>query len=43
MVVVNTDPNAPIAKMADLMIVGDMQKVIPEMTKQLREITRPTT
>lgn len=41
-VVVNTDPNAPIAKMADLMIVGDMQKVIPELTKQLREIVRPT-
>ena len=43
MVVVNTDPNAPISKMADLMIVGDMQKVIPEMTKQLLEIIRPTT
>jgi electron transfer flavoprotein alpha subunit len=42
-IVVNTDPNAPIAKMADLMIVGDMQKVIPELTKQLREIARPTT
>jgi electron transfer flavoprotein alpha subunit len=43
MVVVNIDPNAPISKMADLMIVGDMQKIIPELTKQLRELLRPTT
>lgn len=43
MVSINTDRNAPIAKMADLMVVADMQKVIPELTKQLREIVRPTT
>ncbi|UCG84194.1 MAG: electron transfer flavoprotein subunit alpha/FixB family protein [Dehalococcoidia bacterium] len=42
-VVVNKDVNAPIAKMADLMIVGDMQEIIPELTKQLREIIKPAT
>jgi electron transfer flavoprotein alpha subunit len=36
-VVVNTDEKAPIAKMADLMVVGDMQQIIPELAKQLRE------
>jgi len=43
MVSINTDRNAPIAKMADLIVVGDMQKVIPELTKQLRQIAEPTT
>jgi electron transfer flavoprotein alpha subunit len=42
MVAINTDRNAPIAKMADLVIVGDMQKVIPELTKQLRELMKLT-
>jgi len=42
MVSINTDRNAPIAKMADLMVVADMQEVIPELTKQLREIVKPT-
>jgi len=42
MVSINTDRNAPIAKMADLMVVADMQEVIPELTKQLREIIKPT-
>jgi electron transfer flavoprotein alpha subunit len=41
-VVINTDANAPISKMADLMVVGDMQQVIPELTRQLREMMRPT-
>ena len=39
---INIDPNAPIAKMSDLMIIGDMQKIIPELTKQLREKIPPT-
>jgi len=43
MVAINTDRNAPIAKMADLVLVGDMQKIIPELTKQLRELMKPTT
>ena len=42
-IAVNKDENAPIAKMADLMIVGDMQEIIPELTRQLREIISPTT
>ncbi len=42
MVAINTDRNAPIAKMADLVLVGDMQKIIPELTKQLRELMKPT-
>jgi electron transfer flavoprotein alpha subunit len=41
MVVINTDRNAPIAKMADLVLVGDMQQIIPELTKQLREVMKP--
>ena len=43
MVAINTDRNAPIAKMADLVLVGDMQQIIPELTKQLRELMKPTT
>ena len=42
-VVVNTDEKAPIVKMADLTVVGDMQQIIPELTKQLREILKPAT
>ncbi|HEY49243.1 MAG TPA: electron transfer flavoprotein subunit alpha/FixB family protein [Dehalococcoidia bacterium] len=40
---INTDKNAPITKMADLAIVGDMHAIIPELTRQLREIMKPTT
>jgi electron transfer flavoprotein alpha subunit len=43
MVAINSDRNAPIAKMADLVLVGDMQQIIPELTKQLRELMKPTT
>jgi electron transfer flavoprotein alpha subunit len=39
-VVINTDPNAPISKMADLIVVGDMQQIIPELTRQLRDVLR---
>lgn len=43
MVAINTDKSAPIAKMADLVIVGDMHKIIPELSKQLREVIKATT
>lgn len=42
MVSINTDPNAPISKMADLSVVGDMQEVIPELTRQIKEMDRQT-
>jgi electron transfer flavoprotein alpha subunit len=42
LVAINTDRNAPIAKLADLVLVGDMQQIIPELTKQLREVLKPT-
>jgi len=40
---INTDRNAPINKMADLAIVGDMHAIIPELTRQLRDIIKPAT
>ena len=40
-VVINTDATAPISKMADLVVVGDMQQVIPELTQQLRQVLLP--
>ncbi len=40
-VVINTDATAPISKMADLVVVGDMQQVIPELTQQLRQVLHP--
>lgn len=39
---VNIDRNAPIAKLADLAVVGDMHEIIPELTKQLQEKMKPT-
>lgn len=34
---INTDKNAPIFKIADIGIVGDLNQVIPEILKQLRD------
>jgi electron transfer flavoprotein alpha subunit len=34
-IAINSDPEAPIMKMADLAIVGDLFKVIPEMIKEI--------
>lgn len=36
-VVVNTDKNAPILKMADLGVVADAREVIPEIVRRVRE------
>lgn len=36
-IAINKDENASIMKVADLAIVGDLYKVIPEMIKQLKE------
>ena len=40
-IAINTDPNAPIAKLADMMVIGNMQEIIPELTKQLKEKIPP--
>jgi electron transfer flavoprotein alpha subunit len=36
-IAVNRDPEAPIFKMADFGIVGDVLEVVPELTRTLKE------
>lgn len=37
-IAINKDPEAPIMKAADYAIVGDLLKIVPEMTSQIKEI-----
>ena len=37
-IAVNTDPDAPIFKIAHYCIVGDLFKVIPALTEELKDI-----
>jgi electron transfer flavoprotein alpha subunit len=37
-IAINTDRNAPIYKMADIKIVGDVAEIVPAITKRLREV-----
>ena len=37
-IAINTDKNAPMVQIADYAIIGDYQKVIPELIKGFKEL-----
>jgi len=39
---INKDRNAPIFKITDLGIIGDLQEIIPALIKELREMIKPS-
>ena len=39
-VAINTDPDAPIFKLADMGIIGDLLEVVPAITSEIKEIAR---
>lgn len=41
-VAINADPGAPLVKMADLAIIGDARRIVPELTRQVQMITGKT-
>jgi electron transfer flavoprotein alpha subunit len=36
-VAINKDPNVPIGEFADLLVVGDLFQIVPQLTKKVRE------
>jgi electron transfer flavoprotein alpha subunit len=38
-IAINTDRKAPIFKIADLSVLGDLKAIVPELTKQLQELS----
>ena len=36
-IAINNDPHAPINKLADYVITGDLKKIIPQMIKSYKE------
>jgi electron transfer flavoprotein alpha subunit len=40
LIAVNKDRAAPIMKMADLGVVGDLHEILPELTRRIREMKK---